>query len=162
MRFFAWDGAPFLLHNPNALPNNPQHQTRPRLRTNRIVLFGLLLAFIVACSPTASQVLTGNLPMQAPDMIVAGQAVTVTIGPVSVVDGTRVGLMMVGQHGPRVYNGTFEQGVAQFDIPGEHTFPAGQLAFIAAAEDARGHAGVLVRPRTNQPSASGHFIYTVG
>lgn len=73
----------------------------------------------------------------------------VTIGPVEVNDGTLVGLVMVGKHGPRVYRGMFEQGIAFFTIPGEHTRQPGQIAFIAASESARGEFSMVLHPSTS-------------
>jgi hypothetical protein len=98
--------------------------------------------------------LTGKLPINAPSTITVGDSVDVTVGPVSVTDGTRVGLVMVGKHGPRIYRGEFEQGIAHFIIPGEHTLQPGYLAIIAAADSARGEVGVLLRPKAMYQSSS--------
>jgi hypothetical protein len=110
-----------------------------------IYRFTLLLLLIAACQP-APHILTGNLPIEAPQSITVGDTVNVKVGPIIVSDGTTVGLVMVGKHGPRVYRSTFESGVAQFTIPSEHTLQPGYLALIAAAESARGETGVLLRP----------------
>lgn len=93
-----------------------------------------------------SEVLSGSLPLHAPSAIVAGDTITVTVGPVTVEDGIHVGLVMVGRHGPRLYQSRFEQGIARFDIPGEHTLEPGFFAFIAASQDARGEIGMIFYP----------------
>ncbi len=84
--------------------------------------------------------------MHAPQTITVGTAFTVTVGPVTVSDGTQVGLVMMGKHGPRVYHSSFTHGVAQFTIPGEHTRQPGFFAFVAAAQNARGETGMRLEP----------------
>jgi hypothetical protein len=105
-------------------------------------------------TPGLPEELRGTLPIVAPQAINAGETVNVTVGPVTVNDGTLVGLVMVGSHGPRVYRSTFEEGFASFVIPGEHTLQPGYLALIAASESARGETGVVLRPNPN-PMQSG-------
>lgn len=105
----------------------------------------ILLTILFACQTHTN--LTGILPLNAPSSITAGESVVITVGPVRVLDGTNVGLVMVSKHGPRIYSGTFEEGVAQFNIPGEHTLQSGYLAFIAASQDARGEIGMQLHPK---------------
>lgn len=121
-------------------------------RVSRIFAYviGLVLV-LMACQPTAT-VLSGRLPIHAPNVITAGMALTVTVGPVEATDGTRIGLVMIGRHGPYIYHTTFHSGIAEFHIPGEHTRQAGMMAFVAAAEDARGEASLLLRPDPNPRS----------
>ncbi|GAB4516223.1 MAG: hypothetical protein OHK0046_21180 [Anaerolineae bacterium] len=66
------------------------------------------------------------------------------IGPVSASNGTPVGLIMLGTYGPKVYNTVFDAGVAHFVIPSKDTRQPGYLALIAAAEDARGEASIIL------------------
>jgi hypothetical protein len=115
-----------------------------------IVLFLYFLARYSFYFPLEHIALTGELPISAPEMITVGDTVNVTVGPVEVSDGTLVGLVMVGKHGPRVYRGIFEQGIAFFNIPAEHTMQPGHLAFIAASESARGEFSMTLRPNPQQ------------
>lgn len=101
-----------------------------------------LIAFILFACQNAIP-LSGNLPVQAPHYLAVGTPLTVTVGPVTVTDGTHVGLVLVGKHGPRIYRSTFEQGVAEFRIPAEHTLQAGTFALIAASQNARGEAAMI-------------------
>jgi hypothetical protein len=87
--------------------------------------------------------LTGDLPVHAPGRLNTGSAFTVTVGPVTALDGTNVGLVMIGTHGPRLYTSTFQHGVARFSIPAEHTRLAGTFALIAAAQNARGETALI-------------------
>lgn len=73
----------------------------------------------------------------------------VTIGPINIMDGTKIGLIMMGQHGPKIYKATFEEGIAEFDIPGNDTTQPGYRAFIATLGESRGEAGMLLRPSIN-------------
>lgn len=111
-------------------------------------VLGILIA-AAACRPILPP-LTGILPIQAPQRIVAGSPIKVIIGPVVVVDGTSVGLVFIGSHGPYIYHTTFQHGLAEFWIPGEHTRQPGVMAFVAAADDARGEAGLLLQPDPNR------------
>jgi hypothetical protein len=104
-----------------------------------------VLLLIAACRP-AFEPLRGLLPIHAPQVIIAGSPLRVRVGPVTVSDGTGVGLVLMGKHGPYIYHATFQEGVAEFYIPAEHTRQPGTMAFIAAAEEARGEASLLLRP----------------
>ncbi len=122
----------------------------------------LSAVLLTTCAPAP---LSGILPVNAPQSIIAGDAVRVTVGPVRVSDGTNVGLVMISKHGPRVYQSAFEAGVAEFTIPGEHTRQVGYLTFIAAAQDARGETGLRLQPRSSGdrqqaavPTFSGIFL----
>ncbi|MCU0463094.1 MAG: hypothetical protein MUF38_00830 [Anaerolineae bacterium] len=105
----------------------------------------LVLAFILSACRAALTPPAAKLPMTVPYQLIAGQSVTVQVGPTDAADGTDVGLVMVGSLGPRVYQSTFIRGIATFVIPGEHTLQTGTLAFVAAAEAARGEAGLILR-----------------
>lgn len=109
---------------------------------------GILIA-VSACRPILPP-LSGILPIQAPPIIVAGSPLKITIGPVAANDGTGVGLVLMGSRGPHVYHTTFQRGLAEFLIPGEHTRHPGYMAFIAAADDARGEASLLLEPDPNR------------
>ncbi len=145
------------MRNANAVPLT---LTQSEHRTRRVVNLHVLLmlaALLFACQSQATT-LTGILPVNAPDVVITGSSVTVTVGPVTASDGTRVGLVMVSKHGPRVYRSTFEQGWAEFIIPGEDTLqPSGYLAFIAASGDARGETGMLLQP-THEPTQSSSYV----
>lgn len=107
----------------------------------------LMLALLVAIYACQTAIpLSGDLPVHAPQTITVGTAFTVTVGPVTVSDGTQVGLVMMGKHGPRVYHSSFTHGVAQFIIPGEHTLQPGFFAFVAASQNARGETGMRLEP----------------
>lgn len=88
--------------------------------------------------------LTGDLPINAPKIANAGDEIAVTVGPVSVNNNTPIGLVVVGTHGPRVYNTVFESGLAHFIIPPKDTRQPGYLALIAASEDARGETSIIL------------------
>lgn len=113
----------------------------------------MLILVLAACRSTLP--LTGNLPIQLPGFVAAGQSLTVTVGPVNAVDGTSIGLVMVGSLGPRLYQATFNSGTAQFNIPGEHTAQAGYLTFVAASDQARGEGGVVLMSGERTQSARG-------
>jgi len=107
----------------------------------------LMLALLVAIYACQTAIpLSGDLPVHAPQTLTVGTAFTVTVGPVTVSDGTQVGLVMMGKHGPRVYHSSFSHGVAQFTIPGEHTLQPGFFAFVAASQNARGETGMRLEP----------------
>ncbi len=107
-----------------------------------MTLMSVLLIF-AACSP--NRALTGKLPIDAPALANAGEQIDVTVGPVpNASNGTAVGLVMLGTYGPRVYQGQFEAGLAHFTIPSEHTLQPGYLALIAAADQARGEASIIL------------------
>jgi hypothetical protein len=113
-----------------------------------LVIAVLLLALLLIAagdglSPHGTR-LTGDLPIGAPRVASTGDQINVEIGPVSVSNGTPVGLVMVGAHGPRVYNATFEAGMAHFVIPSGDTLQPGYLALIVAADDARGETSILL------------------
>lgn len=95
----------------------------------------------------APALLSGALPIEAPLIANAGEQIEITIGPVPATNGTRVGLVMTGTHGPRIYNTQFESGMAHFVIPADDTRQPGYLALVAAADDARGEHGIVVFSR---------------
>lgn len=103
-----------------------------------------MLLLLFACQ-TQSPYLTGVLPIEVPNMVDTGTSITVTVGPVQAIDGTNIGLVIVGKHGPRIYRGTFISGFAEFTIPKEDTRQPGYFAVIAAAGDARGETGMILR-----------------
>lgn len=112
-------------------------------------LYSLLLLLITACQPGIIP-LRGSLPIHVPAVLTTGMPITVRVGPVEVIDGTGIGLVMMGKYGPYTYHSTFQSGMAEFFIPGEHTRQAGYLAFVAAAEEARGEASLLLQPHVNR------------
>jgi hypothetical protein len=105
----------------------------------------VIVAFVLSACRAATTPTPIKLPISLPEQLIAGQSVTVRVGPTDAADGTDVGLVMVGSLGPRVYQSTFFKGIAVFVIPGEHTLQTGTLAFVAAAERARGEAGLILR-----------------
>lgn len=114
--------------------------------THYYALLIMVLCLLMTCQypPQSTGIsLTGNLPVHAPGRLNTGSAFTVTVGPVTALDGTNVGLVMIGTHGPRLYTSTFQHGVAQFSIPAEHTRLAGTFALIAAAQNARGETALV-------------------
>lgn len=104
----------------------------------------MFIVLLAACR--SAPPLTGDLPIRVPHIATMGQSLTVTVGPVNAVDGTVIGLVMVGSLGPRLYRATFNAGTAQFTIPGEHTTQTGYLTFVAASDQARGEGGVMLMP----------------
>lgn len=112
-----------------------------------IIAVSLLLTCEYPTQPTGLG-LTGDLPVHAPGRLHTGSAFTVTVGPVTALDGTNVGLVMIGSHGPRLYTSTFQHGVARFSIPAEHTRLAGTFALIAAAQNARGETALVFQDQT--------------
>lgn len=123
---------------------------------HRVGKFLLLVVLVVlaACGESApsSQQLQGSLPIEAPQSAQAGDEIDVAIGPVSVSNGTPIGLVTVGSHGPRVYNASFNaSGMAYFTIPSDHTRQSGYLALIAVAQQARGETNVILETTTTSP-----------
>ena len=108
-----------------------------------ILLVGL---FVTACTQADKIIptLTGNIPIHAPSTASAGSSIDVTIGPVNVANGTPIGLVMVGIHGPKVYNTVFQNGEAHFKIPSSDTYQPGYVALIVASQEARGEASIIV------------------
>jgi hypothetical protein len=115
-------------------------------RVRAVNLFFCLLLVTAACSdlPASSPLLTGALPIDAPKSAQAGEQLEITIGPVQAANGTPIGLVMVGLHGPRIYHTTISSGLARFVIPAQDTLQPGYLAFVAAVDEARGKAGVML------------------
>jgi hypothetical protein len=104
-----------------------------------------MLLLLFACQ-SQSTYLTGILPISAPNTVDTGTSIIVTVGPVTeAIDGTNIGLVVVGKHGPRIYRATFVNGFAEFTIPKEDTLQPGYFAVIAAAGDARGETGMILR-----------------
>ncbi len=124
----------------------------------------LVALFITACTQADKIIprLTGDIPIRAPSTASAGSAIDVTIGPVNVANGTPIGLVMVGIHGPKVYNTVFQNGEAHFRIPPSDTYQTGYVALIVASQDARGEASIIVlssqRTRVQNTSFSTHSI----
>lgn len=130
-----------------------------RLLTGMTHVYALLImavSLLITCQypPSTFISLTGDLPVHAPGRLNTGSAFTVTVGPVTALDGTNVGLVMIGSHGPRLYTSTFQHGVAQFSIPAEHTRLAGTFALIAAAQNARGETALVFQDQTTYQRVS--------
>lgn len=108
-----------------------------------VLLVGL---FITACTQADKIIptLTGNIPIHAPSVANAGSAIDIVVGPVNVADGTPIGLVIVGVHGPKVYNTVFQDGQAYFKIPPNDTYQPGYVALIVASQEARGEASIIV------------------
>jgi hypothetical protein len=120
-----------------------------------LLLAALLMAVLGGCGPDASppESLSGNLPIEAPSSAVVGQAIDVVIGPIAVRDGTPVGLVTVGSHGPHVYRTVFDAtGRAYFTLPSDDTRQPGYMALIAAADNARGESSIVLFS-TNEATA---------
>lgn len=136
-----------------------------RLLTGLTHFYALLImgvSLLITCQyPPQSTIinLSGDLPVHAPGRLNTGSAFTVTVGPVTALDGTNVGLVMIGTHGPRLYTSTFQHGVARFSIPAEHTRLAGTFALIAAAQNARGEAALVFQDQTAYQSVSRPGIF---
>jgi hypothetical protein len=114
----------------------------------------LLTLLIVACQvgmPMQSRVST--LTVEAPSQVRVGQPIQVTVGPVNSENGTYVGLMLVGSHGPFVDRTAIEAGMAYFTIPAGVTRQPGHLVLIAVMGDARGEADIDLLP-SGRSSAS--------
>jgi len=108
-----------------------------------ILLVGL---FITACTQADKIIptLTGNIPIHAPSTASAGSSIDIRVGPVNVANGTPIGLVMVGVHGPKVYHTVFQNGLAHFKIPSSDTYQPGYVALIVASQEARGEASIIV------------------
>ena len=130
-----------------AISDSHSLSTRLRLPCRFLIVVAVLALLLISAgagmSPQVTR-LSGDLPIGAPRVASTGDQINVQIGPVSVSNGTPVGLVMVGAHGPRVYNATFEAGMAHFVIPSGDTSQPGYLALIVAADDARGEASILL------------------
>jgi hypothetical protein len=123
----------------------PSHQHGIPKFFRRLIL---LLILITACSTPETIIpkLTGTIPIHAPNIASAGSPIEILIGPINVANGTPIGLVMVGVHGPKVYNTIFTDGQAYFKIPSTDTYQPGYVALIVASEDARGEASIIVFP----------------
>ena len=110
------------------------------------MVFVLLVATTCGAPPQLPDTL---LPLAVPTQARIGESIPVLVGPVRGDDGLPVRLMVVGRHGPAVYNAVFENGFAQFDIAPQHTRAGGYLALIVIAGDARGEASVMLNTRRN-------------
>lgn len=115
---------------------------------------------ITACTsvPVTIPKLTGNIPIHAPATASAGSAIEVSVGPLNVANGTPIGLVMVGVHGPKVYNTVFTNGEAFFKIPSTDTFQPGYVALIVASENARGEASIIVFTPNRSNAQNGILI----
>jgi hypothetical protein len=114
------------------------------VRTGMCLLFVFVLIASLQDTPPQTLPLTGILPIAVPRIANTGQQIDVEIGPVTADNGTPVGLVLVGAHGPRVYNTTFEAGMARFVIPSKDTHQPGYMALIVAADNARGEASIIL------------------
>jgi hypothetical protein len=111
------------------------------------LILGLLLVLAVSDDlPASAPLLSGSLPIDAPKLARTGEQLEITIGPVAAANGTPAGLVMVGLHGARIYNTTISSGLARFVIPAQDTLQPGYLAFVAAIDEARGEAGIVLFP----------------
>lgn len=127
----------------DALPT-PARDRLPKPWQHNLRRWVVIAAFVLSACRAATTPAPIKLPVSVPDQLIAGQSLTVRVGPTDAADGTDVGLVMVGSLGPRIYQSTFIQGIAVFIIPGEHTLQSGTLAFVAAADRARGEAGLIL------------------
>lgn len=137
---------------------DPTRRVRPHIQAMWRVLplsIVALLWLTVAVACTRNTELTGILPIEAPALANAGEKIAVTVGPVpDATNGTAVGLVMLGTYGPRVYRAEFESGLAMFTIPADHTLQPGYLALIAASENARGEASIIL---FSNPTTTIHY-----
>ncbi|MFW5691729.1 MAG: hypothetical protein ACOCX3_00090 [Chloroflexota bacterium] len=111
------------------------------------MLCGITLVLVSGACSTDRQPpnLTGRLQINAPHSANAGEVIEVSVGPVVASHGLPVGLVAVGTKGPQVYTTAFDSaGMAYFTIPSDDTRQPGYLALIAAADDARGEASILL------------------
>jgi hypothetical protein len=111
-----------------------------------LIYFGLLLSLMACGSEKAAPVmLTGNLSLKAPETIKAGEAATITVGPVDAPDGTPITLVLQGSYGPRLYKATFVNKQARFDLPAQDTRQAGTVNVLARAGNATGAASFTIQ-----------------
>lgn len=132
----------------NVLERKGQHIVKVSALVSKFTLYTFMFAILVAASfmrhDDAAPTLTGNLPIRAPRAAAAGDTIQVIVGPVQASNGTPIGLVSVGLYGPMLYNSVFESGIAEFIIPSGDTEQPGYLALIAAADNARGQASILL------------------
>lgn len=100
-----------------------------------VILFSAIV--LMACLPSAV-ILKGELPLTAPRVVVIGEPLHLSIGPVANAAGKPVGLVMISTQGPKVYNSTFNADTATFDIPITDLSQPGYLTFVAVVDNARG------------------------
>lgn len=122
--------------------------TFARASRNLILISIGILILLVSCMD-GMQPLAGRLPIEAPRVAYAGDEINITVGPVTANNGTPVGLVMVGTYGPKVYNTVFQSGIAHFTIPSKDTRQPGYLALIAASDEARGEASIILYSQDN-------------
>lgn len=109
----------------------------------------LLSLLLVACTQQQQPVepiLTGTLPVSAPQTAPVGQPLTVTIGPVAGSDGATATLVAVGSYGTQLYRAPFREGVASIEVAQEQTRRAGVLTLAARSGTARGAASLQLVP----------------
>ena len=115
----------------------------------RHILLTLLCAISMACTTVDTNTqLDGNLPVLVQRTVQTGEKINITVGPVEADNGTQIGLIAVGAHGPKTYQSTFSSGMAHFVIPELHTGQPGYMALIVAAGAARGEASVTLIDRS--------------
>lgn len=128
------------------------------------ILRWLLLSMIVITACTRADkivpTLTGNIPIHAPTTARIGSAIEVIVGPVDVANGTPIGLVMVGVHGPKVYNTVFQNGEAHFKIPPSDMYQPGYVALIVASQEARGEASIIVLSPRHSKAERDIFVAT--
>ncbi len=120
----------------------------------------LVFLIITACTTAPSHLpkLTGDIPIHVPTTATAGSAIEISVGPLNVANGTPIGLVMVGVHGPKVYNTVFTDGKAFFQIPSTDTYQPGYMALIVASENARGEASILLSIPNRASAQNNLFI----
>ena len=120
----------------------------------------MFLIVVTACTTAPNNIpkLTGNITIHAPATASAGSAIEISIGPLNVANGTPIGLVMVGVHGPKVYNTVFTDGKAFFQIPSTDTHQPGYVALIVASENARGEASIIVFTPNRSNAQNGMMI----
>ncbi len=114
-----------------------------------------------ACTSHTPPYLTGSLPIEAPRVAYAGDQIEIIIGPVAAHNGTPIGLVMVGTYGPKVYNTVFQSGLAYFTIPSGDTLQPGYLAFIAAADDARGEISIILKSQLSLAGSAADAVHRI-
>ena len=109
-----------------------------------IIVNVLIAIMIVACGQMSTTDNVDRLHVVAPQATIRGNALEIVVQADYLDDEARIGLVMIGVLGPRVYRSQVVEGVAIFNIPPEHTQFLGYVALIATAGEVHGETSLIL------------------
>lgn len=95
-------------------------------------------------TPTVS--LTGELPLEAPRIVRAGEDLTIRVGPFDEADGAVIELVMLGGLSTQLYQATVTDDYASFELGEAATRWSGHWTLIAHSGEAEGRASLRIEP----------------